>query len=71
MNESVLDFSVFLIHSLSVAWNKVPSQVYFILNDTKILDDYVISCYDTLHTQGKNALIDDITSFAKEKGAAI
>jgi hypothetical protein len=31
------------------------------------LDNYVIGCYDVLHTQGKEYLVDDITEFVKEK----
>ncbi|MFI3284216.1 MAG: DUF3791 domain-containing protein [Erysipelotrichaceae bacterium] len=29
---------------------------------------YVIACYDTLHTLGKEYLVEDITEFVKEKG---
>ena len=66
-----LTFSVFLIHNLSDKWKKSPSEVYKILNNTKILDDYIIRCYDTLHTLGKNYLMEDITEFVIEKGAQI
>lgn len=66
--ENELKFSVFLIHNLADKWKKTPSEVYKILNDTQILDDYIISCYDTLHTLGKNYLMEDITEFAIEKG---
>lgn len=70
-NENELSFSVFLIHSLAEKWNKLPCEVYDTLNKTQILDTYIIPCYDTLHTQGKNALLEDITSFVREKGIAI
>lgn len=66
-----LKFSVFLIHSLADKWKKSPFEVYRVLNSTQILDDYIIRCYDTLHTLGKNYLIEDITEFAKEKGIQI
>ena len=42
-----------------------------ILNETHILDDYIFVCYDTLHTLGTEYLVEDITEYAKEKGAAI
>ena len=45
-----------------------PAKVYKILNDTGILDNYIIGCYDVLHTQGKEYLVDDITEFVREKG---
>ena len=69
--ETELRFSVFILHSLAEAWQKTPAEVYSILNDTSILDDYVIKCYDTLHTLGREYLIDDITGFVNEKGVAI
>lgn len=66
-----LSFSIFIIHHLAQAWEKSPAFVYKALNDTRIMDDYVIGCYDTLHTQGEQALVQDITEFAKEKGVEV
>ncbi|MCI8770575.1 MAG: DUF3791 domain-containing protein [Lachnospiraceae bacterium] len=66
-----LKFSIFLIHNLADQWGRPPSEVYSILNNTKILDDYIIRCYDTLHTLGKDYLMEDITEFVIEKGIQI
>lgn len=63
-----LQFSIFLI---SEKWQKKPAEVYKILNETHILDDYIFVCYDTLHTLGTEYLVEDITEYAKEKGAAV
>ncbi|MBR1743483.1 MAG: DUF3791 domain-containing protein [Lachnospiraceae bacterium] len=41
--------------------------VYQILNDSGILDNYIVPCYDVLHTQGRQYLVEDITEFVKEK----
>ena len=57
--ERELDFSIFIIYSLAEAWNMSPATVYGILNTTGIFDDYIITCYDTLHTLGKEYLIED------------
>jgi hypothetical protein len=70
-NINELRFSVFVIHHLAKSWNKSPYIVYKTLNDTHIMDDYIIGCYDTLHTQGEQALLEDITDFVREKGVAI
>lgn len=64
-------FSVFLIHGLAEKWNKKPKEVYELLNSTGILDEYIISCYDSLHTLGKEYLLEDITDFAREKGVRV
>lgn len=66
-----LSFSVFIIHNLAHAWGKKPTYVYKVLNETHIMDEYIIGCYDTLHTQGEQALINDITEFAREKGVNV
>lgn len=66
-----LDFSIFLIHILAEKWNVLPADVYAILNKSQVLDNYIFPCYDTLHTQGKNALVEDITNYVHEKGIAI
>ncbi|MDD3585726.1 MAG: DUF3791 domain-containing protein [Thermoguttaceae bacterium] len=63
-----LTFVVFLLHALSEEWKMLPKDVYGILKKTDILDQYVIRCYDTLHTLGKEYLVEDITTFVREKG---
>jgi len=69
--EKELAFSIFILYSLAEKWKKTPTFVYKILNSTGILDNYVIAEYDTLHTQGKECLVEDITDFVKEKGIDI
>lgn len=66
-----LGFSIFILYSLADKWKMSPSQVYKILNSTGILDNYIIKCYDVLHTQGKEYLVEDITDYAREKGAKV
>lgn len=63
-----LTFVVFVLHALGQHWNMTTLEVYDILNSTGILDDYIIKCYDVLHTLGKEYLVEDITEFVREKG---
>ncbi len=63
-----LTFVVFVLHALGQHWNMTTPEVYDILNTTGILDDYIIKCYDVLHTLGKEYLVEDITEFVREKG---
>jgi hypothetical protein len=69
--EKELKFSIFILYSLADKWEKTPAAVYKILNTTGILDNYVIGCYDVLHTQGKEYLVEDITEYVKEKGVNV
>ena len=66
-----LQFSIFLIYNLAEKWKKKPADVYKILDETHILDDYIFVCYDTLHTLGTEYLVEDITEYAREKGVAV
>lgn len=63
-----LTFVVFVLHALGQHWKTTTPEVYEILNTTGILDDYIIKCYDVLHTLGKEYLVEDITEFVREKG---
>ncbi len=71
MSDNVLTFSVFIIHALARAWKKTPAFVYSVLNDSKVLDGYIVPSYDILHTMGGRALVEDLTAFVKEKGFMI
>lgn len=66
-----LDFSVFLLYRLAEAWQKPVPETYQILDETNILGGYIFPCYDTLHTMGTEALVEDITEFAQERGAQL
>ncbi|MCM1244034.1 MAG: DUF3791 domain-containing protein [Roseburia sp.] len=66
-----LKFSLFVIYQLAERWNMTPPAVYRILNDTGILDNYIVACYDTLHTLGAEYLSEDITEFVREKGVQV
>lgn len=70
-NEKELEFVIYLIHCLAENWKKLPAEVYQILNMTRVLDDYIIPCYDSLHTLGREYLVEDVTDFVREKGVVI
>lgn len=68
LEKKELTFVVFILHALGQHWNMTTPEVYDILNSTGILDDYIIKCYDVLHTLGREYLVEDITEFVREKG---
>ena len=68
LEKKELTFVVFILHALGQHWNMTTPEVYDILNSTGILDDYIIKCYDVLHTLGNEYLVEDITEFVREKG---
>ena len=68
LEKKELTFVIFILHALGQHWNMTTPEVYEILNTTGILDDYIIKCYDVLHTLGKEYLVEDITELVREKG---
>ena len=68
MNQESMKFTVFMIHALSKSWGRPYRFVYKILNDTGILDDYIVQHYGVLHTQGEQYLVEDVTGFVKDRG---
>ena len=71
MREKELSFSIFMIYSLADKWKMSPAKVYIILNSTGILDDYIIKCYDVLHTQGRQWLIEEIDEYIGNRKKSI
>ena len=71
MSKKELAFVVFILFQLSEAWNMPVPQVYERLKKTAVLDGYIISFYDVLHTLGREYLINDITELVEEREAAL
>jgi hypothetical protein len=66
-----LEFAVFCIENVAEKLGKAGNEVYNMLTEkSDILDEYIIPCYDALHTQGKNYIVNDILDYMKEKGLA-
>lgn len=69
ITDEQLYFSIYCITALSRNLNISPSDLYKLLTDkTKILEEYIIKHYDTLHTQGEDYIIDEIINLLKDKG---
>ena len=71
MKPDTLEFVVFLLHHLAVAWNKTPAQCFDIVQKCDVLSEYVIPCYDCLHTLGAEYLVDDVTNLIRERGGSV
>ena len=68
MDTKELEFTVFCIENVAEYLNLPGDEVYkFLTEKSDILDSYIIPCYDTLHTQGKEYIVNDIVGYMKEK----
>lgn len=69
MRTEQLDFITFCVGSLSDSLGKSASQVYGALRSSGVLADYILPCYDVLHTFSKDYLVEELTEVLKERGA--
>lgn len=69
MRTEHLDFITFCVGSLADALHMSASQVYSALRLSGVLNDYIVPCYDVLHTFGKDYLVEELTEVLKERGA--
>lgn len=60
MSTEHLDFITFCVGSLADALRKSVSQVYSTLRSSGVLDDYIVPCYDALHTFCKDYLVEEL-----------
>ena len=68
-NEKELEFAIFCVENVAIRLGIDAREVYDALTaESDILDSYIISNYDILHTQDKNYIINDILDVMKEKG---
>lgn len=68
MNRKSLDFIVFIMYQLADSWHMPVYKVYDVLNRSGALDEYLIPCYDVLHTLGSEYLVEDLTGYVEERG---
>jgi len=71
MTPKILDFIVFLINNISNELNESVSEIYSKLESINAFDNYLIPCYEVLHTQGKEYLIEDLKEYAELRGVTL
>lgn len=71
MRTEQLDFITFCVGSLSDSLGKSASQVYRALRSSGVLADYILPCYDVLHTFSKEYIVEDLIEALRERGALV
>ncbi len=70
-NLKELEFAIFCIENVAAKLGVDATRVYNVLEASGILKDYILACYDVLHTQGKEYVVDDICRVIEKKGVKI
>lgn len=69
MDEKILEFTIFCVESLAEKLNMESREVYKLLRkDSNILNEYIIPCYEPLHSQSKEYVVNDLIETMKIKG---
>ena len=71
MKAEHLDFVTFCVGNLSDTLHKNASEVYGALRSSGVLNDYILPCYDVLHSFSKDYLVNELIDVLKERGALI
>ncbi|EDK34949.1 DUF3791 domain-containing protein [Clostridium kluyveri] len=69
MDEKRLEFTIFCIESLAEKLGISAKEVYKIIKNTNTLDNYIIPCYEPLHSQSKKYIVEDLIEVLRERGA--
>ena len=67
--EIVLAFAAFCIESTARRLGKSYQEVYQWMKKVRMIDDYIIPCYDALHTQSRERVTDDMIEYLNNKEA--
>lgn len=71
-NINELEFVIFCIDGIAAQLGKSTEEVYTALAEkSNILNGYVVSNYDILHTQGKAYIIEDIIEVMEKEGVVV
>ena len=71
-NDRELEFSIFCIENIAIRLGISGDKVYDALTiQSDVLNEYIVPCYDILHTQDKNYIVNDIMEVMRGKGVVL
>ncbi len=71
-NIKEIEFAIFCIENIAIRLNKDAQAVYAALTEkSDILYEYIVPEFETLHTQSKDYIVDDIIDVMKERGVEV
>ena len=70
-DKNVFEFVIYVIHACADKWNKIPSEVYKLLDSKDCINKFLVSNYDILHTQSTANIVEDLKEYLKVRGVSI
>lgn len=71
MSDKEIEFTVFCIENVAEKLCKSGLEMYSLLKEANLIEDYIVPSYEALHTKSKNYIVDDVVSVMKKKGLVV
>lgn len=66
-----LEFVIFCIENVAQQLDVNAEVVYKGLSESNIISDYIVPCFEALHTQSREYIVDDILEVMEERDVKI
>lgn len=70
MTERELNFTIYCVGIMAERLGKTEREIYDLFSSVNLIDDYIVPCFDVLHTFSKDYIIDDLLAVIKKKEVA-
>ena len=68
MDFKILNFVIFCVGSVADALKMSAKDVYSKMSEGDIISDYIVPCYDVLHTFSREYIVEDLVDLMNKKG---
>lgn len=68
MDFKTLNFTIFCIGSVADHLKMSARDIYHKMQQANIISEYIVPCYDVLHTFSKEYIVEDLINFMQNKG---
>lgn len=69
MDYKILNFVIFCVGSVADTLKMNAREVYHRMTDSHIISDYIVPCYDVLHTFSREYIVEDLIDLMHRRGA--
>ena len=63
MTPRQMEFAVFCVMCVAEELQKPATEIYDLMMQNRVLQDYIVEFYDVLHTQSREYIVEDIINF--------
>ena len=68
MDYKILSFVIFCVGNVADALKMNAKDIYNRMSEGGIISDYIVPCYDVLHTFSREYIVEDLIDLMNKKG---